>query len=77
MKKKIPDETKEEKFKRIASARSNKILHHIRLLSNCSNKGVYSYTEDQIEHIYSTIEKELKDSKSKFKSDDKKREIHL
>jgi len=66
MKKKVVNESKDDKFKRIASARANKILHYIRLLGNCANMSIYSYTEDEIDYIFSTIEKELRLAKSKF-----------
>ena len=33
----MKDETKREKFVRIAEARTNKILNMIQLLGNCSN----------------------------------------
>lgn len=77
MKQKVANETKEERFKRVASARANKILHYIRLLGNCSNRGIYSYTEDQVEYMFSTIENALKDNRFKFKFDKKEIKIEL
>ncbi len=38
-------ETPEERFKRLVSKRTNKILKAINVLGNCSNRQVYSYTE--------------------------------
>jgi hypothetical protein len=66
MKKKVPGESREDKFRRIASYRANKILHYIRLLGNCSNKNMYRYTKSQVDHIFSAVEKELRLSKSRF-----------
>ena len=44
----MANETKRERFVRIAEARTNKILEMMRLLGNCSSKGNYEYTEEDI-----------------------------
>lgn len=59
-------ETREERFKRIAEKRTNDVLNKIRILGNCSNKSVYNYTEQEINKIFVTIEKKLKETRSKF-----------
>lgn len=59
-------ETKRDKFVRLAEARTNKIIDMIRLLGNCSNRSNYDYTDADIQKIFSTIEKELKNTKTKF-----------
>ncbi len=59
-------ESKEERFVRIAEARTNKIINMIRLLGNCSNKGNYSYTDEEVKKIFAAIEAELKMAKGKF-----------
>lgn len=66
VKPKVEGETKEEKFKRIAAARTQRILEDIRLLGNCANTNTYSYTTEDINKVFSTIEKELKRVKSLF-----------
>lgn len=65
-------ETKKERFVRIAESRTNKIIEMIRLLSNCSNKSNYEYDEKDVNHIFSTIKKELNDAQDKFNSCNKK-----
>jgi hypothetical protein len=65
---KIEGESKEEKFKRIASLRTQRILNDLRLLANCSDKRIYSYNEKDASKIFGTIEKELKRVKSLFSS---------
>ena len=62
----VKDETKEERFKRIASARTLRILDDLRLLGNCANTGTYAYSEEDLSKIFSTIEKELKRVKILF-----------
>lgn len=63
---KMNGETKEEKFKRIAGARANKILRSIAILRNCSNTQVYTYSESQINKIFKVIEEELRIAKFSF-----------
>ena len=60
------EETRHERFKRVASKRTNEILERIRILGNCSNKSSYEYKEEEINKIFSEIEKQLKYTKTKF-----------
>ena len=68
------EETKRERFVRIAENRTNKILEMLRLLANCSNKSNYEYDEDDVKQIFSAIEKELKTTKNAFLGIDAKEE---
>jgi hypothetical protein len=61
-------ETKNERFKRIATKRTNEILEKIRILGNCSNRSSYEYTDEEVNKIFSEIEKQLKSTKAKFSS---------
>ena len=61
-------ESKRERFVRIAENRTNKIIDMIRLLGNCANKSNYEYSDDDINKIFSTLEKELKTAKMKYLS---------
>ncbi|MDD5015676.1 MAG: hypothetical protein PHW73_11395 [Atribacterota bacterium] len=60
-------ENREQRFKRIAEKRTDKILNDLRILANCSNKSSYAYTEEDINKIFRAIEEELKHVKAKFK----------
>ena len=66
---------KEENFKRLAENRTNKIIDMLHLLGNLSNTSNYSYSEEQVEAIFSALEQELKVQKSRFtvKPETKKR----
>ena len=66
VKPRVNGETKEEKFKRIAAARTLRILNDLRLLGNCANTSIYSYTQKDVNKIFSAIEKELKRIKALF-----------
>lgn len=59
-------ETKNERFKRLASHRTNEVLYRLKVLSNCSNRQLYEYDEKDIDKIFSEIEKKVKEAKSKF-----------
>lgn len=59
-------ETKEEKFRRLAEARVNKILHLLRLLGNLSWTGNYAYTREQVEQIFTALQSELIKAKLRF-----------
>jgi len=59
-------ESRHERFKRIAAKRTNEILEKIRILGNCSNKSSYEYTEEEVNKIFSEIDKQLKLTKAKF-----------
>ena len=64
------NESKSERFVRIAEARTNKIIDMIQLLGNCSNKATYEYTKEDVRQIFSAIESELKAAKAKFEAGD-------
>ena len=71
------EETRQQRFKRIAETRTNKILDMLKLLGNCSNTGNYEYSEDDVKKIFSAIENELKITKSKFIKSAKKNKFEL
>ena len=58
--------TNSERFKRVAGRRVQEILTKLRLLRNCANKNNYSYSEEQVDKIVSTIDTEWKKVKSEF-----------
>lgn len=59
-------ETKRDKFVRLAEARTNKIIDMIQLLGNCSNKNQYEYTQRDVNKIFSAIQAELDAAKKRF-----------
>jgi len=62
------NETREERFKRVAEARTNAVLDKVRILGNLSNRQMYSYSEEDIRKIFSAIDKQMKEIKAKFNS---------
>ncbi len=71
------EETRRQRFKRIAGARTNKILDMLKLLGNCSNTGNYEYSENDVKKIFNAIEAEVKASKAKFIKSTKKNKFEL
>jgi hypothetical protein len=59
-------ENSEERFRRLATARTNEVLKKLRILGNCANRQVYGYTEKDVEKIFATIERQVKQVRSKF-----------
>lgn len=68
------NETPNEKFKRVASSRTQKIIDMIELLGNCSNQYVYEYSEEEVDKVFGAIETELKLAKEKYKGKEKVKE---
>ena len=64
--KKKAEESKHEKFVRLAEARTNKIINTLQLLGNCSNTSVYEYTQAEVEEIFQAIEQELHETRKKY-----------
>ena len=62
----MENESRHERFKRIAAKRTNDIFNRIRILGNCANKSSYEYTEEEVIKIFSEIDKQLKLTKAKF-----------
>ena len=62
------NETPKERFKRVAAARTNAIFNKLRILGNCSNRQIYSYSEEDIDKIFSAINKQLREVRAKFNS---------
>ena len=70
----MTNETKHERFKRLAKQRGDRILKDIHLLGNLSNSNNYQYFDEDVNKLFSIIESELRTEKARFKSS-KKREI--
>jgi len=65
-------ESKEDRFKRLAAYRTNEVLKRLKVLGNCSNRNIYSYTEEDIRRIFSEIDHKIKEVKLKFHFPSKK-----
>lgn len=59
------NESKEDKFKRLAANRVDKIMGYFESLSKLSSSA-YSYTDEQIEKMFDALQAKLDESRSKF-----------
>ena len=66
-------ETKREKFVRLAETRTNKIINMLQLLGNCANTNAYEYTQKDVDKIFAAIEAETREAKKKFGKQDSKK----
>ena len=66
-----------ERFIALAEARTNVVLHKIKVLGNCSNKNLYDYSEEEVKKIFNAIEKILDETRNKFLSHTKKTKFKL
>ena len=57
---------KQEKFRKIAAARTNRVINDIRILSNCANKHNYTYTQEEASQILRAIDEAVRDLKIAF-----------
>lgn len=57
---------KRERFKRLGEQRTNSVLQRLKVLGNCSNRSAYAYTEEEINKIFSEIERRVRETKAKF-----------
>lgn len=61
------NETKSDRFKRLAENRTQRILEDIRILSNLSNKGLYEYSSQQLKKIFGAIRESVSMAEARFK----------
>ena len=70
-------EDRNQRFKRIATYRTNEVLEKLRLLGNLSNRANYDYSDDEINKIFSAVDSQIKIIKAKFHSSKKRNEFKL
>ena len=61
-------ETKEQRFKRVVEKRVQRVLDGLRSLSQCSNKRMYQWNDQQLRKIWTALDKEMKKCKESFES---------
>ena len=59
-------EEKRERFKKLAVYRTNEVLKRLRVLGNCANRSAYEYSEEEVNKIFSEVERRVKEVKAKF-----------
>ncbi len=65
---KVEGETKQDRFTRLATQRTQEALNKLRILGNCANRDNYEYSDAEAEKILRAIDEEVKVLKQKFRS---------
>lgn len=60
-------ETKRDRFRRLATKRTNEVIKKLDILGHCANKHSYEYTSEQAKEIFLAIERKLNEVKGLFK----------
>jgi len=59
-------ETKEIRFKRIAEKRVQRVIDSLRSLSQCSNKRMYIWNDEQLKKIWDAVDQAVKSCKESY-----------
>lgn len=66
----MTEETKAEKFKRVANPRFEQAIKRIRLMKKLANTDSYEYTDKQVETIIDTLHQEVNDLHAAFRGEE-------
>lgn len=58
--------TKRDRFKKLAVYRTNEVLKRLKVLGNCANRSAYEYSEEEVNKIFSEIQRKVSETKAKF-----------
>lgn len=62
----MANESKNERFRRLAESRGNRLIREITLLGNLSNRKNYSYSTEEVERLFAPIQRELEEVRALF-----------
>ena len=68
---------KRRRFLKLATYRTNEILRKLKILGHCANRSAYEYSEDDVNKIFSEIDREFKSVRSRFSFPAKKKKFSL
>lgn len=69
------NESPNERFRRLATMRTNAILERLHLLGNLADKRNYQYNDEEVKKIFLVIDNKLKEVRVKFTNTRKKKFI--
>lgn len=61
-------ESPHDKFKRLATKRTNEVLRKLKILGNCANRQIYEYTDEDVEKIFKAIDRKVREIRANFRS---------
>ena len=59
-------ETKRDRFRRLAQARTNQVIKRLKILGNCADRGRYEYNREDVERIFLAVDRRLNKTKARF-----------
>lgn len=62
----MAENSRRNRFTKVATNRVQKIIDYLNLLQNCSNRRNYEYDEEDVNHMFEEISKALKDAKAAY-----------
>jgi hypothetical protein len=65
----MPAESRNERFRRLAETRGDRLIREISLLGNLANRKNYDYTPEEVDALFRPIEAELKEVRALFDPD--------
>lgn len=60
-------ESKRERFRRLATLRTNVVLQRLKVLGNCANRSAYEYTEEEVNKIFAEVERKVREVRAQFR----------
>lgn len=73
-----PDgESKRQRFQRLAVLRTRNVIHRLRILGNCANRGAYEYDDGDVHKIFGAIQAELDEARRRFERGKKRQPFDL
>ena len=66
------EETKRDRFRRIAKKRTINVIKRLRVLSTCANRNAYEYRPADVEKIFGEIERHVAAARTRFEERNKK-----
>lgn len=60
------NESKRDRFRRLAQRRTNAVIKRLKILGNCADKGRYEYMKEDMERIFVAIDRRLNKTKARF-----------
>lgn len=71
------EETKRDKFIRLAESRMNNVLKQIELLGNLSNTRAYEYNQEDVDKIIKTLKNAISDLERSYNYERKTKKFSL
>jgi hypothetical protein len=62
-------ETKNQRFRRLAESRGNRLIREISLLGNLASRKNYHYSEEELDRLFEPILRELNEVRALFSAE--------